>query len=121
MEPDEHERRVRYSFPDGRETAQTYNLGAVAAETLDRACRRSQGLLRKSLVEMLGRHSETGELGAWEFDGGQSVWRLPSGRRPEGPCADLEACVERITTRTGMSPEVVGTALRVYAFQDRRT
>lgn len=121
VEPAEQELRVFYRFPDGRENAQAYSLAALDADTLACACRHSQGLLRKPMVEILARHPETGEQGAWEFDRFRSFWRLSSGRRFEADCEDLTGWVERIAARSGMSPEVVEIALRVYALRDVRS
>jgi hypothetical protein len=120
IDPGGEDLRVHYLFPDGHQNVQTYHLGHVDAEALDRACLHSQGLLRKPLVEVVARNRDTGELGAWEFDRFRSLWRLPSGHRVEDPCADLPAWAQRIADRTGMSLAVVMHALQVYAERDGR-
>lgn len=109
--------RVHYLFPDGRGNQQTYHLDVMADEGIERACRHSQGLLRKPLVEVLVSHPETGEIGAWEFNRFHSFWRLPSGRRTEPDCGDLATWAARIAERTGMSIQLVTQALRLYGTQ----
>lgn len=105
---------VSYRRSSGKTAQQVYDLRPLGGEELAKACHHSQNLLRRPFCEVLLPHPVSGKRERWEFDRGASFWNLDDGPVFEEPCTTEEECVARIAMRSGLSPEIIRSAIQAY-------
>lgn len=104
---------ITYHRHGGKASFQVYDLRPVSLDVLLRAGERSQALLRQALCEK--RIGHNGETALWEFCNWESWLSTNRGIIKDDPAEDSHGWVERVHQMSGISQDVVATALSVYA------